>query len=59
MLRGNGLKGFREANALRLGETQTARTTPTNLTSDQTRDAIQKQIDRVEPVAKKVLTRST
>lgn len=57
LLRGNGLRGFREANTIRLGETQAAWITPGGLTSVKTRDAIQKQIDRINPVAQKVLAR--
>lgn len=58
LFRGNGLRGFREANVIRLGETQAAWITPGGLTSAKTRDAIQKQIDRINPVAQKMLARN-
>ncbi len=58
LFRERSLRGFREANQIRLGETQTAWITPQQLYSPQTKSAIERNIQRVEPVLLRVQTRT-
>lgn len=58
LFRERSLRGFREANSIRLGETQTAWITPQTLLLPETKIAIDKNIQRIEPVLQRLRDRT-
>lgn len=58
LFRERSLRGFREANRVRLGESQTAWITPQALCSPRSRDALHRNIQRIEPMLEKLHKRS-
>lgn len=57
LFRERSLRGFREANQIRLGEIQTAWITPQQLCSPQTKTALTEKIQEIEPVLNRVLNK--